>query len=94
MHIVSIRHKGLKRFIEKNDGSGLPAASTTKLRDIITALLVSRDIDDMSTMPGWRLHPLTGARKGEWSITLTKNWRVTFAVKDHGLYNLNLEDYH
>ncbi len=33
--IKSIKHKGLKRFWEKNDGSKLPASQLTKIDDIL-----------------------------------------------------------
>src|SRR5262249_11716395 len=39
-------------------------------------------IDDMNVYPGWRLHPLTGALKGFWSISVTGNWRLIFRFED------------
>jgi len=39
--IRNIRHKGLRRFVEKNDPKGLPASQVEKIRDIITALMVA-----------------------------------------------------
>jgi toxin HigB-1 len=57
MPVRSIRHKGLRRLFEKGDGRGLPAASIDKLRDMLLAIQVAREIDDLSVMPGWRLEP-------------------------------------
>lgn len=94
MDIRSIRHKGLKRFIEKDDPSGLPADRVEKIRDIISALLTAQNVEDIPTLPGWRLHGLKGDRKGQWSITITGNWRIVFEVVDDEIYRLNLEDYH
>lgn len=28
--------------------------------------------------PGWKLHPLKGALKGWWSLTVTGHWRLIF----------------
>lgn len=45
-------------------------------------------------MPGWKLHPLKGERRGEYAITVTGNWRVTFRVSEGAVTDLNFEDYH
>ncbi len=45
-------------------------------------------------VPGYRLHPLKGDRSGEWSITVTGNWRITFRFENGDAYNVDLEDYH
>jgi proteic killer suppression protein len=37
---------------------------------------------------------LIGDRKGTWSLHVTRNWRMTFRVKDQEIVDLNLEDYH
>ena len=37
---------------------------------------------------------LTGDRAGEWSISVTGNWRLTFKIEDGAIEELNLEDYH
>ena len=94
MPIRSIRHKGLRRLFEKGDGRGLPAASIDKLRDMLLAVQVAREIDDLSVMPGWRLHPLKGKLAGYWSLTVTGNWRLTFKFQDGDAYDLDLLDYH
>jgi len=94
MNIKSVRHKGLRRFIERDDPKGLPAAKAGKIRDIVTALLVAENIGELPALPGWRLHRLSGDRKGQWSITVTGNWRLVFEIRDNEIYQLNLEDYH
>nr|WP_277816735.1 type II toxin-antitoxin system RelE/ParE family toxin [Rheinheimera pleomorphica] len=40
------------------------------------------------------MHPLTGGRKGQWSITVTGNWRITFELNNGDVYIVNYEDYH
>jgi len=41
-------------------------------------------------------HTLTGDRKGTWSLTVTRNRRLTFRIHatDLEICDLNLEDYH
>ncbi len=94
MRIRSVRHKGLKRFIEKNDPRGLSAAQVERIRNIVTALIVAESLKDLHGLPGWRLHPLTGERRGQWSLSVTGNWRITFRLDDEDIHDLNLEDYH
>ncbi len=45
-------------------------------------------------VPGYRLHPLKGDRKGVWSVTATDNRRITFRVERDDAYDVDLEDYH
>ncbi len=45
-------------------------------------------------MPGWRLHPLKGARRGHFAVTVSGNWRITFLIKNNIISDLNFEDYH
>lgn len=84
----------IKAVIEKNDPSGLPSAKVEKVRDIITTLVVAENLDDLPVFPGWRLHRLEGERKGQWSLSVSGNWRITFVLEDDTIQELNLEDYH
>ncbi len=45
MKIVSIRHKGLRRFLEKNDASGLPQDRLERIRRILTALIGAANLE-------------------------------------------------
>lgn len=49
---------------------------------------------DQLNIPGWRLHQLSGGRKGTWSISVSGNWRITFEFSGTDTVNVNLEDYH
>ena len=91
--IKSIRHKGLKRFLETGRGSGVQGAHQKRLRMQLTALDTAQTITDMD-IPGYRLHPLKGTRKGEWAISVSGNWRLTFRFEAGNVYLLDYEDYH
>ncbi len=94
MEIRSIRHRGLRRLIERDDGREVRRDLEARLRRILAALVLARDTESILGPPGWRIHQLTGNRAGTWSISVSGNWRVTFRVQDGEIEDLNLEDYH
>lgn len=91
--IESFRHKGLRRFFETGNVSGIQTSHANRLRMQLAALDTARTIEDMDA-PGFRLHPLKGEMRGRWSITVNGNWRVTFEFQDGNAYVLDYEDYH
>ena len=91
--IRSIRHKGLKRFYDDDDPRGVNAEHVEKVRDILVRLDAAVVIADMD-MPGFKLHPLKGARKGFWAVTVRANWRVIFRFEDGDAHDVDYIDYH
>ena len=51
MKIRNVRHKGLRRLIEADDRSGLPAATIDKVRKIIAFLDAMQDEDELRGPP-------------------------------------------
>ena len=94
MELKTVQHKGLKKFIERNDPRGLRPDFVNRIRNVLTALMAARDMDAVQGPPGWRIHQLSGDRAGTWSISVSGNWRITFDVVGGDIENLNLEDYH
>lgn len=96
MLIKNVVHRGLRRFIQHDDASGLPAAAVEKVRNILTFLQGMEGIKELYAVPGWRAHQLSGDRAGTWSLTVTRNWRITFKIKqiEGEVIGLNFEDYH
>lgn len=91
--IQSFRHKGLRRFYETGSAAGIQPQHAARLRMLLAALDTARSIDDMD-IPGFRLHPLKGEKRGRWSLWVNGNWRMTFEFKDGHAYVLDYEDYH
>ena len=91
--IKSFKHKGLEKFYESGNTRGIQSNHAKKLRMQLAALESAHSIDDMD-IPGYRLHQLTGDRKGIWTITINANWRLTFEFEDGNVYILIYEDYH
>lgn len=92
--IKSFRHKGLRRFYETGSTAGVHAAHKKRLRIQLIALDTAITIEDMD-IPGFKLHPLKGDRKGLWSVSVSGgNWRITFDFTDGNANVVNYEDYH
>ncbi len=91
--IRSFKHKGLERFFIKGTKSGIQAKHASRLRLILARLNVSVAPSDMD-LPGLSFHPLTGDRKGTWSVKVSGNWRVTFGFFAGHAEAANYEDYH
>jgi len=95
MQIESIRHKALRRFAETGSSKGLPAGSVDRLRNMLAYIDAIEAAEELRVPPNFGAHQLTGDRKGEWSLTVTKNWRLTFRVSATGVVeDMDLEDYH
>jgi len=94
--IRNVIHKGLRRFIEKDDPSGLPPAATEKIRDIVSFLQEMEHANELRKIPQWKAHQLTGNRKGTWALSVTRNWRITLRIDEdeQEIFDLNFENYH
>lgn len=91
--IESFRHKGLKRFHEKDDRSGLNAKMVPKIEEILSILEAAETVRE-ADIPGYRLHPLMGSLKGFWSVRVTGNWRIVFRFENGAACDVDLIDYH
>lgn len=94
MQIRSVSHRGLRNPVEHDDTKGIRQDLVNRIRRIVTALVLAPTLDGLMAPPGWRIHRLGGDRAGVWSISVSGNWRITFAVRDDEIWSLNLEDYH
>ena len=61
---------------------------------MLTAIEEAEKMAELVTVPGWRLHPLKGDRRGIWSMTITRNHRLTFRVDGQTISEIDFEDYH
>jgi toxin HigB-1 len=92
--IESIRHKALRNFAESGKAKGLPG-DAGRIRNMLAYLGAIGDVGELKIPPNWNAHEMTGDRAGTWSMTVTRNWRMTFRVNaDGAIEDLDLEDYH
>jgi proteic killer suppression protein len=91
--ILSYRHKGLKKFAEAGSRAGIQPKHAEKLRRLLTALDVASRAEDMNA-PGSGLHALKGTLEGHWAVTVSGNWRLTFAFEEQNAVLVDYQDYH
>ena len=91
--IRRFRHKGLERLFGVGDASGVDSRLVEKLRRMLGLLDEASDPSAMN-IPGYRLHPLQGDRRGQWAIWVTGNRRLVFEFDGQDVTNVDLVDYH
>ena len=91
--IRSFRHRGLKRFFERDDRS----LSGSDLHDRVEVMLAQLDVassPEAMRIPNYQLHALKGDLKGYWSVTVKTNWRIIFHFEGEDVWDVELIDYH
>lgn len=91
--IKSFRHKGIERFFRTGSKAGIQAQHANRLRIMLTRLDVANSPEDMDA-PGWGLHLLKGDLAGHWTVSVSGNWRMTFAFDGLDAVLVDYQDYH
>ena len=96
MKIRDFAHKGLKRLYTEATARGVPPDTVDKLRKMFSYLDNMEDPEELRALTAWKVHMLTGDRKGTWSLSVTRNRRLTFRIDtaEREVCDVNLEDYH
>ncbi len=77
-----------------------------RFEDILTTLNLAESLAEVEQLTGF--HALRQNRAGEYAVTVTRNWRITFTVgteiifdidtkeqrDEFHVYDINYEDYH
>lgn len=93
MVIKSFRHRGIERFFHTGSKAGIQAKPANRLRLQLFVLDNAKTPLDMKA-PGWNLHPLKGDMAGHWSVSVSGNWRLTFAFQGEDAILVDYHDYH
>ena len=91
--IKSCKQKGLKDLFLTGSKKGIRPDMADRLRRRLDVLDAANSLKALG-LPGFRLHPLSGALTGKYSIRVTGNWRLTFRFEDGDVFDIDLEDYH
>ncbi len=90
--IRTFKHKGLERFFKDGSKRGISASHAARIQRILDRLDTVPVADDMN-IPGFGFHGLTGNRQGDYSVSVSGNWRITFRFANGDAHDVNLEDY-
>ena len=74
----------VKRF------AGIATIARRKLRQ----LQIAGNLNDLRVPPGNRLEALKGDRTGQYSIRISRQWRICFRWTDAGAEDVEIIDYH
>jgi toxin HigB-1 len=96
VRIRNFAHKGLKRLYAEDNVKGVPPDTVDKLRKMLAYLDDMENPEELRALTAWKAHTLTGNRKGAWSLSVTRNRRLTFRIDtaEREICDVNLEDYH
>ncbi len=96
MKIRSFAYKGRKKLYAEDSAKGVPPDTANKLRKMLAFLDDMQEPEELRSLPAWKVHTLTGDRKDTWSLSVTRNRRLTFRIDiaEREICDLNLEDYH
>jgi proteic killer suppression protein len=92
--IKSFADRDTERLFEREPvrkfGSNVQRTALRKLRmlDAVTT------VEDLRTPPGNRLEKLRGAREGQHSIRINRQWRICFRWRGGHAYDVEIVDYH
>jgi len=90
--IKSFRHKGLARFFQNDNATGIRADLVKRSRRRLSALDVAERLEDLN-VPGFNFHQLQGEPK-RYSIHVNGPWTITFEWIDGDAWRIDLEQYH
>ena len=88
---MKFKHRGLRRLYECGDDRRVSRDHARRIVRILTALEHAQNLREVN-QPGFRLHPLTGS--DQWSIRVSRNWRIVFRFVDGEAVDVDLLDYH
>ena len=91
--IKTFQHKGFAAFFEKGSKAGIRPDHASKLARQLRRLDEAASPSDMN-IPGWRMHPLSGALAGHYAVWVSGNWRLTFAFEGAHAVLVDYQDYH
>jgi len=91
--IRSFRHKGIEKFFLTGSKAGIQPSHAAKLGQQLSVLNIASKPEQMN-VPGWKWHSLTGDLGGHWAVSVSGNWRLTFAFEGEDAVLVDYQDYH
>lgn len=91
---MKLKHKELRALFEEDDVRRLPVDLVKRTKHVLALLDASQSPQSIQSPLGFRLHRLKGDRSGQWSMSVSANWRIVFRFVDGQAVDVDLMDYH
>ena len=91
--IAGFASKTLRRAFEDGDYRRINPPWRARIELLLDVLDAAEKVEDLNLLT-LGTHPLKGNLKGEWGMTVTKNWRILFRFEAGAADKVNLEGDH
>jgi|TARA_R110001583_G_scaffold4418_1_gene25514 proteic killer suppression protein len=92
--IKSFADKQTQELYSKGKSKKFPADVAPRAARKLEYVSLAERLEDLKVPPGNRLHPLSGNRLGQHSISINDQWRICFRFEDGDAYEVEVCDYH
>lgn len=92
--IKTFKSKEAEKIYNREISKKLPADIQRTALKKLWMLDAAPDISSLKIPPSNHLEALKGARKGQHSIRINKQWRICFIWKDGDAYDIEIVNYH
>jgi proteic killer suppression protein len=92
--IVSFACKETEKIWQGYSSRKLPSNIQERALRKLRQLEASITLEDLRVPPGNCLEALAGDREGQYSIRITKQWRLCFIWQKGNAYSVEIVDYH
>ena len=92
--IRSFRDKETERIFAQQRSKRYPPEIQRRALIKLMMLDSAEELDDLRSPPTNKLEKLSGARSGEYSIRINRQWRLCFRFENGEVHDVVIEDYH
>ena len=92
--IKSFADRQTQALYAKGKSKKFPADIESRAARKLEYVDLALQLEDLKVPPGNRLHPLSGSRQGQYSISINDQWRVCFRFEGGDAYEVEVCDYH
>ncbi len=92
--IKSFADKETEKLFRRQLSKKLPQNIQRNARMKLEILDSANVLQDLTVPPGNRLEKLSGDRKGQHSIRINQQWRISFVWRSGNVYEVEIVDYH
>ena len=92
--IESFKCKETQKICQGRKSRKFPPEIQERALRKLRLIEASLNLQDLSHPPGNHLEALSGDRSGQYSIRITKQWRICFSWQEGMAKNVEIVDYH